>query len=192
MAGLTRNNDEARDVKLCAAEHGVSVRTVTKWRAEGAEMWTTWKKARQGGRPASPPKQDVPLEPVADDGLGEGIEAEIFRARAECKRLSHLAATLEQGGDFSDAALVHRILDSKRDGLRKLSADNPDILERAGDLLPKAVLFAYVTRVKLTLQSLPRRLMAAVPEDMRASLQPSLEKEIALVMSAAQEIDLNK
>ena len=192
MPGVTRNTDDVRLLRLCAKEYDVTLRTVSAWRKDDDPRWLDWKKARQGGRPRKEVEEPEPLPQVDDDGLGEGIEAEIFRARAECKRLAHKARQLEDANDFGDAAIVHRVLDQKRDGLRKLSADNPDILEKAGDLVPKAVIFAYVTRVKMMLEALPRRLMAVVPDDMRDTIKPAMDKEVAAICAAAQEIDLNK
>lgn len=192
MPGVTRNVDDMRLFRLCAKELDVSPRTVSNWKKDDDPRWLDWKKARQGGRPRKEKEPPPELPDIEDDGLGEGIEAEIFRARAECKRLAHKARQLEELNDFAQAALVHRILDSKRDGLRKLSGDNPDILEKSGDLLPKAVIFAYVTRVKMMLEALPRRLMAVVPDDMRDTIKPAMDKEIAALCSAAQEIDLSK
>lgn len=195
MAGAFRHSQDIPSMEACAAHHRVTVQSVRLWKKKGDPRWAEWKNGASDkpvGRPPEPKQPRSPMPAIEDDQLGEGIEAEIFAARAECKRLRHLAAQLEQGGDFSDAALVHRILDSKRDQLRKLSADNPDILARAGDLVPKAVLFAYVTRVKLMVESLARRLMAVVPEDMRSTLRPAMEKECAALCAAAQEIDLNK
>lgn len=194
MAGMIRQTNDVASMEACAAHHGVTVQSVRLWRKKGDVRWGQWKNGtpRSPGRPPVEAPKPKELPTIQDDQLGEGIEAEIFSARAECRRLRHLAAQLEGGGDFPSAALVHRILDSKRDGLRKLSADNPDILARAGDLVPKAVLFAYIMRVKLMVESLPRRLMAVVPEDQRGNVKPALEKECAALCAAAQEIDLNK
>jgi hypothetical protein len=192
MPGVTRNTDDVRLLRLCAKEYDVTLRTVSAWRKDDDPRWLDWKKARQGGRPKKEVEPPPPLPEVDDDGLGEGIEAEIFRLMAECKRLAHKAFALEEAGDFESAALVHRILESKRDSLRKLAKDNPDILERAGELLPKAIMFAYVTRVKMMLEALPRRLMAVVPDDMRDTIKPAMDKEVAAICAAAQEIDLNK
>jgi hypothetical protein len=44
----------------------------------------------------------------------------------------------------------------------------------------------------MMLEALPRRLMAVVPEDMRDTIKPAMDKEIAAICSAAQEIDLSK
>lgn len=196
MAGALRYHEDLPRMEACAAHHGVTVQSVRLWKKKGDPRWDEWKSGattdKPRGRPPMAKKEPQPLPTVEDDQLGEGIEAEIFAARAECRRLRHLAAQLEGGQDFPAAALVHRILDTKRDGLRKLSADNPDILARAGDLIPKAVLFAYIMRVKLMVESLPRRLMAVVPEDQRGNVKPALEKECAALCAAAQEIDLNK
>ena len=192
MPGVTRNTDDVRLLRLCAKEYDVTLRTVSAWRKDDDPRWLDWKKARQGGRPRKEAEAPPPLPQVNDDGLGEGIEAEIFRARAECKRLAHKARQLEEANDFGDAAIVHRVLDQKRDGLRKLSADNPDILEKAGDLVHKSVIFAYVSQLKTRLESLSRRVNAVVPENMRDTIKPAIDKEVAAICAAAQEIDLNK
>lgn len=192
MPGVTRNTDDVRLLRLCAKEHEVTLRTVSAWRKDDDPRWLDWKKARQGGRPRKEVEAPPPLPEVEDDGLGEGIEAEIFRLMAECKRLAHKAFALEEAGDFESAALVHRILESKRDSLRKLAKDNPDILERAGELVPKSVLFAYVTQLKVKLEALSRRINAVVPENMRDTIKPAIDKEVAAICAAAQEIDLNK
>ena len=200
MAGVFRNTADGRLTGICANQLGVTARTVANWRAKNDPRWHEWREKWESQMPDIAPSGRPPREksdpkdcPKADDDqLGEGIEAEIFAARTECKRLRHLAASLELADRFPDAALVHRILDSKRDGLRKLSADNPDILARAGDLIPKAVLVAYIMRVKLMVEAFPRRMMAVVPEDQRSSLKPAMDKECAALCAAAQEIDLNK
>ena len=192
MPGVTGNTDDVGLLRVCAKEHEVRLRTVSAWGKDDDPRWLDWKKARQGGRPRKEVEAPEPLPQVDDDGLGEGIEAEIFRARAECKRLAHKARQLEDANDFGDVAIVHRILDQKRDGLRKLSADNPDILERAGDLVHKSLMLEYARRVKMMLEALPRRLMAVVPDDMRDTIKPALDKEVAAICAAAQEIDLNK
>lgn len=121
---------------------------------------------------------------------GIGITAEIQRAQAECKRLAQRAAILERQNNFDDSALIHRILDAKRDALRKLSQDNPDILAKLGDLMPRTVIFAYVAKVKMMLEAVPRRLMAIVPDDLRDTLRPAIEAEIAAVLNAAKDIDI--
>lgn len=191
----SRSAEDGRLIKLCATEHGVSPRTASNWRADNDPRWTEWKKARKGGRPPEL-KEETPsatdgLE-IKSDGLGRGIEAEIFRCQTECEMLSHLAQALIAARSLDEAGAVLRVLTPLRESLRKLSADNPDILEKSGDLLPKAIIFAYVTRVKMMLEALPRRLMAVVPDDMRDTIKPAMDKEIAALCSAAQEIDLSK
>jgi len=202
---MTRKEHEARCLNECADAHGVSARSVRTWREKNDPRWLQWKlewskkhgfaqnidetTPRSAG-PAWLDDESAPVEKMPDDGFGEGIEAEILRTKAECRRLAIRAAWLEKAADFDAAALLHRILDAKRDGLRKLSQDNPDILAKLGDLMPRTVIFAYVAKVKMMLEAVPRRLMALVPDDLRDTLRPAIEAEMNAVLNAAKDIDL--
>lgn len=182
-------------LKECAEANCVSERTVRNWRkAEPQDpRWLSWRAAwAKKHDPAQfiEPAGDVQAD-SEDDGLGEGIEAEIKRTKAECKRLAIRANYLEKNEKFEGAALIHRILDAKRDGLRKLAGDNPDILARSGDLIPRADLFQYVAAVKAMISALPKRLLAAVPAELRDQVRGSLDAECAAVLAAAQEIELS-
>ena len=193
---------ESACLRGCAEAHGVSERCVRNWRRDNDERWTTWKEdwvTRRGLRerpaaerhgPESLDAEDAPPAAVVDDGLGEGIASEILRARAECRRLSQRAAWLERQGRFEDAALVHRVLDSKRDGLRKLEADNPGILRESGELVHRSVLLHYCAQLRTRLMWLPQRLLAWVPEGVRDEVRPKLDEEVAVVLRAAQELDV--
>lgn len=190
MPGPSRNVDDIRLLRMCAKEHEVTLRTVSSWRKDNDPRWLDWKKARQGGRPRKEEEPPPELPDVEDDGLGEGIEPEIFRLMKECKRLAHKAVALEEAADFEAAALVHRILEAKRDSLRKLAKDNPDILERSGELLHKSVMLTHNQRLKTKLQNLARRLMAHVPDDLRPKIQTAMEKEVSDIFREIQEIEL--
>jgi hypothetical protein len=191
----SRSTEDGRLIKLCAIEHDVSPRTASNWRANNDPRWTDWKKARKGGRPTET-KEESPLVTdgleIKNDGLGRGIEPEIFRCQTECEMLSHLAQSLIAARSLDEAGSVFRVLTPLRESLRKLSADNPDILEKSGDLVHKSVMFAHNQRLKTMLESLARRIMAVVPDDMRDTLRAAIEKEVAAICAAAQEIDLNK
>lgn len=207
MAGMTRKEAEVQMLRACAESHGVSERSVRNWRNSDPPdpRWLMWKRewGKKNGFPALAPESretagpawlddpdEAPPEHLIDDGFGEGIEAEILRAKAECKRLAIRCAWLEKNRDFEGAALLHRVLDAKRDGLRKLAGDNPDILAKAGDLVPRTVLLQYCAAIRTLLSNLPQRLMAWVPDNLRDEIRPQLESEIGVILRAAEEVDI--
>lgn len=193
-------------LRACAEAHNVSERSVRTWRSSNPPdpRWLMWRRewGKKHGFPSLAPEQtevagpawlddpDVqPPDHIVDDGLGEGIEAEILRAKAECKRLAIRCGWLEKKGDFEAAALLHRVLDAKRDGLRKLAGDNPDILAKSGDLVPRTQLLQYCASLRTLLSNLPQRLMAWIPDNLRDQVRPQLDAEIGVILRAAEEID---
>lgn len=190
----------------CAQAHGVSERSVRTWRSSDPPdpRWLMWKVewGKKHGFPQLAPDKPASAGPAwlddpevappphaIDDGLGEGIEAEILRSKAECKRIAIRAAWLEKQGDFESAALLHRVLDAKRDGLRKLAGDNPDILAKSGDLIPRTAILQYCASLRTLLSNLPQRIMAWIPDNLREQIKPQLEAEIGVILRAAEEID---
>lgn len=184
-------------VKACSEAYKVSERSVRNWRSANDPRWLEFKVTyrRRNGGPAeetpgaAEPSQDLEL---LDDGLGEGIEAEIARGKRECKRLALMAHSMERRGDLDAAAGVHRILDAKRDNLRKLAGDNPDILAKAGDLVPRVLVLQYAATIRSMLDALPARLISIMPDDVRERVRDLISTEVSAIFRAAESVELDQ
>jgi hypothetical protein len=205
MAGKVRREFEISIVQACAAAHGVSERSVRTWRNSDDARWldfkTAWVKrnmaegnardvVEMASRMAGVAPAEQFQEPDVDDGLGDGLHAEITRAERECKRLAHRAAWLERRNEWDAAAMCHRVLDAKRDQLRKLRLDTPEAGQRDGSLIPRETVVAWAAAVVAEFRALPGRIMSKLPMDAATEIRDSIEKEIASTLQRAAEMEL--
>jgi hypothetical protein len=204
VAGNLRKDVEVAILKACAAAHGVSDRAVRNWRNGGDARWLefkgAWAKRNIGeGNVAQvvsfvsdeagiPPVPEVDME--EDDGLGDGLNAEIVRSERECRRLAHRASWLERKGLWDAAAMCHRVLDSKRDQLRKLRLDTPEAGQRDGTLIAREVVVTWAAAVVAEFRALPGRIVSKLPMDTDPEVKLAIEAEIGQTLTRAAEMEL--
>lgn len=200
MAGKQRKQAEVEAVKFCAAKRGISDRSVRNWRTAGDPRWfadlAEFEKKMgyevQEGR--APTAGDVPdagkLGPPSDDGLGEGLAAEVMRTRKECRELALLWKQLKDLGRHIAAEQVGRQLDSRRDILRKLEADAARIGTELGDVVPKTLVTNYVADVAARAGTLARRLLTLLPLELAAEMKKALEREVDSFRDQCAQIEM--
>lgn len=200
MAGLTRKQAEVAALKFCAVKRGISERAVRNWRTASDPRWLSdlaeWERkmgyeAREGVPPnATDPKPDTPLPPPDDDGLGEGLAAEVLRTRRECRDLALLWSQYKMAARHLQAEQIGRQLDSRRDILRKLEADAARIGVELGDVVPKTLVTNYAADVAARAGTLTRRLLTILPLDLAVEIKTGIERELTSFCDQCAKIEL--
>jgi len=176
-------------IKACAEAHGVSDRSVRNWREARDQRWLDFLAARAV---AGPDEKIEPIEhpPVPDNMFGTGIRFEIIRLQAECLDLARRVRAAAKLQDIDLEVSISRMLDSKRETLRKLEIDNPDIEAATGDSVKKSVLVQYAAKVLALIRTLPSRIGSIMPDSISAEIRARAAAEIDQLCTLAAEIPL--
>ena len=191
---MGRARDEAALVKECAGMHSVSDRAVRNWRDAKDPRWLEFLAERAASKSVRPGGKNFVGKPSEEEVLpGEGLEFEIIRLKKECVDLARRARGAKETDDLTSEALLNRMLDSKRETLRKMEKDTPDIQRESGEVLPKRIveqsLIQYAAGVSSVLENLADRILTLL-----TGLDPMVEvkvrDEIMEARRAASEVTL--
>jgi len=172
-------------VKKCAADFAVTTRTVRNWRDARDSRWLDFLASAALGATTAPPAPGTPASAIPEIH-GTGIEFEIIRLKSECLDLSRRLATAR--GDLETEFSLSRMLDAKRETLRRLEKDNPDIQAVAGDVVKKTVLIQYAAQVVTLIRTLPARIASLVPDTLAADTRHLVAAEVDAICALAADI----
>lgn len=162
---MGKAREESSLMKSCAEAHGVSVRSVRNWREAKDRRWEEFLAER--ARSSTIPPVRLADDMQEPEQLGTGLEFELVRLRNECLDLARRARSARASGDLAAEMAINRMLDAKRETLRRMSKDEPEISVASGQNIPKHEVLNYLAEysstVKALLQSLPDRILALLP-----------------------------
>ncbi len=178
-------------IKACAEIHAVSERSVRAWRTARDPRWMKFlaEKAIVG----SVENFESDPEP-ASDNVGVGLEFEIVRAKMECRDLGRRVRSAGATGDIDAEMALNRMLDAKRETLRRLEKDTPGIQSDNRDVLPRIpveqAFITYCSEIKARLHQLPDRVLSLLPPETGQSIREKILSEIESIQRSAAEIKL--
>lgn len=184
--GVRHGHQNAGLIKACAAAHRVSDRAVRNWRDANDQRWLDFLSDTAINK-APPSAADAEPE---DDQPGEGLDFEIMRLKKECVDLARRTRAAGRNGSIDLEAMLHRMLDQKRETLRKLAKDDPDIARAAGDVVPKIVLAHYAADISTVLNTLPARIATLMPADSQPEVRQRVQSEIDTVLQLASQVEV--
>lgn len=147
-------------------------------------------RAQEAGE-SPPPTEPAGVAELLDDQPGEGLEFELIRLKRECLGLGRRVRQAVASGHLEEEAVLHRILDQKRETLRKLAKDEPGVAQAAGDVVPIATISRYLTAIRTLWEALPRRIATMLPDDLRSEVREQIDAEIEAVLSTCRELKLD-
>jgi hypothetical protein len=166
---MGKAREESSLMKSCAEAHGVSVRSVRNWREAKDRRWEEFlaERARSTTTITITGAGHLADDVHEQEQLGTGLEFELVRLRNECLDLARRARSARASGDLAAEMAINRMLDAKRETLRRMSKDEPEISVASGQNIPKHEVLNYLAEysstVKALLQSLPDRILALLP-----------------------------
>ncbi len=113
---------------------------------------------------------------------GEGLEFELIRMKKECVGISRRLRLAEASGHLEEEAVLHRILDQKRETLRKLAKDEPGVAAAAGDVVSSATIVSYCAQIKSIVNSLAGRVATVLPRDLQPDLRANVQREVDSIL----------
>lgn len=130
----------------------------------------------------------MPSTPLAPVPLG--LDPQIERLIRECHSLADRADMAARAGNLLQESTLHRMLDAKREVLRRWSKDDPGIRKGAGNAVPKEVVVQYATEICTLIQTLPNRIATLMPAGLDDEVRMRIDSEIRALMELAREVKI--
>ena len=184
---MRHNNNESHLVTAFAEGHGISQRAAQLHRKRGSPEWSLFLSTRKAIAPTAGVKRSAPQKPVM---TGLGLDCELTRMKQECFDLANRLRDLEAAGLLSEEQVIHKILDSKRETLRKLAKDEPDVAKAAGDVVERVALVHYAADICTILQTLPARISTMMPVELAGEIRQKINDEIGAIMTLASQVQV--
>lgn len=186
---MGKARDQSMLLRNCGEAYGVTVRTVRNWRDASDRRWVEFlaERARSSTCSSTTPAgvTDEPQE------LGTGLEFELIRLRNECLDLARRARASRAAGDLSAEMAINRMLDTKRETLRRMEMATPEITVASGEAIPRAEVQSFLTEytngVVALLASLPDRIVALIP-NIDPAVLAAIQNDIDDIRRAARDI----
>lgn len=193
---MGRSREESSLLKSCAEAFGVSVRSVRNWREAKDRRWEEFlaERARSTTTIIIPGSRRLADDVHEPEQLGTGLEFELVRLRNECLDLARRSRSARASGDLAAEMAINRMLDAKRETLRRMSKDEPDISIASGQNIPKQEVLSYmaeyVSNVVALIQSLPDRISALLPNT-APSVVEAIQQDIDDIRRAARDMKIS-
>lgn len=170
-------------VNACAVKHAVTARAVRKWRDAGDPRWKEFVAEQGTGKAASREERKTGRKVMASLEL-PGIRTQLACIEQECKDLVSRLQPDEEGNkpSLEACAIIHRMLDTKRDTWRKLAKDVPPIEETDGASIPVDAAVKYAVEVRALIDTLPAKIVSILPQESSVETKAKVQDEINAVL----------